>query len=62
VEGAWKSTLGIFPFIDTPENAPNILNMMITANHCSPSDPIEIDAVGRIFSPREGPPLIIGSV
>ncbi|KAJ8130208.1 hypothetical protein O1611_g3422 [Lasiodiplodia mahajangana] len=25
-------------------------------------DPIEVDAVGRCFSPREGPPLLIGSV
>lgn len=25
-------------------------------------DPIEVDSVGRIFSPREGPPLLIGSV
>ncbi|KAI1125350.1 polyketide synthase [Nemania abortiva] len=25
-------------------------------------DPIEVDGVGRCFSPREGPPLLIGSV
>ncbi|OTB12751.1 hypothetical protein K445DRAFT_65805 [Daldinia sp. EC12] len=25
-------------------------------------DPIEVDAIGRCFSPREGPPLLIGSV
>ncbi|KAI1817433.1 polyketide synthase [Poronia punctata] len=25
-------------------------------------DPIEVDAVGRCFSPRQGPPLLIGSV
>ncbi|KAI5854487.1 polyketide synthase [Durotheca rogersii] len=25
-------------------------------------DPIEVDAVGKCFSPREGPPLLIGSV
>ncbi|KAH6638603.1 polyketide synthase [Truncatella angustata] len=25
-------------------------------------DPIEVDAIGRCFSPREGPPLFIGSV
>ncbi|OBR11662.1 Beta-ketoacyl synthase domain-containing protein [Colletotrichum higginsianum IMI 349063] len=25
-------------------------------------DPIEVDAIGRCFSPRQGPPLIIGSV
>ncbi|ROT38902.1 polyketide synthase [Sodiomyces alkalinus F11] len=25
-------------------------------------DPIEVDSVGRCFSPREGPPLLIGSV
>jgi acyl transferase domain-containing protein len=25
-------------------------------------DPIEVDAVGRCFSPREGAPLLIGSV
>ncbi|KAI1119036.1 polyketide synthase [Nemania sp. NC0429] len=25
-------------------------------------DPIEVDAIGRVFSPREGPPLLIGSV
>ncbi|KAI1149132.1 polyketide synthase [Nemania diffusa] len=25
-------------------------------------DPIEVDAIGRVFSPRDGPPLLIGSV
>ncbi|KAI1660867.1 polyketide synthase [Daldinia decipiens] len=25
-------------------------------------DPIEVDAIGRCFSPRDGPPLLIGSV
>ncbi len=25
-------------------------------------DPIEVDAIGKCFSPREGPPLLIGSV
>ncbi|KAI1426161.1 polyketide synthase [Xylaria sp. FL1777] len=25
-------------------------------------DPIEVDAIGRVFSPRQGPPLLIGSV